>query len=432
MTVNGAEVAADVEDRTLLVHFLRETAGLTATHIGCDTTSCGACTVLLDGESVKSCTVLAVQAQGHDYHGGRAGRAGWPAPGAAGVPQLPWPAVRVLHSGHGAGRGVPHPGGPAADRGPGALGAGGQPLPVHRLPQHRAGGPVRRRGVAGSGGPATGEPATGAPATDELATGETAHDPGAVHLPAGRVRGPGDRAARRARRRGQVAGRRPFAGPDDETAARPARDARRPGPAARADYVRDAAGRRRDRRADQAPRPGTLRAAGRAGPLLPHAASEVGDPQIRHRGTIGGSVAHGDPAADLPAVILALDAAWWPAGPAGRGRSRSTTSSGSSRPPWRPTSFWSRSGSPCRPRPAGGSRNSPACHRLGHRRRRGAGQRGRPGQHGQHPDPGGRGGKRAGRRGRTRGTRRRTRPTEPARSRTSTPPRPTASTWPRS
>ena len=62
--VNGAPVAADVEDRTLLVHFLRETAGLTATNVGCDTTSCGACTVLLDGESVKSCTVLAAQADG--------------------------------------------------------------------------------------------------------------------------------------------------------------------------------------------------------------------------------------------------------------------------------------------------------------------------------------------------------------------------------
>jgi carbon-monoxide dehydrogenase small subunit len=64
ITVNGGVVAADVEDRTLLVHFLRETAGLTATNVGCDTTSCGACTVLLDGESVKSCTVLAAQADG--------------------------------------------------------------------------------------------------------------------------------------------------------------------------------------------------------------------------------------------------------------------------------------------------------------------------------------------------------------------------------
>ena len=61
---NGEPVAADVEDRMLLVHFLRETAGLTATNVGCDTTSCGACTVLLDGESVKSCTVLAAQADG--------------------------------------------------------------------------------------------------------------------------------------------------------------------------------------------------------------------------------------------------------------------------------------------------------------------------------------------------------------------------------
>ena len=64
VTVNGSGVAAEVADRTLLVHFLRETAGLTATNIGCDTTSCGACTVLLDGESVKSCTVLAAQADG--------------------------------------------------------------------------------------------------------------------------------------------------------------------------------------------------------------------------------------------------------------------------------------------------------------------------------------------------------------------------------
>jgi carbon-monoxide dehydrogenase small subunit len=66
ITVNGKNVSADVEDRTLLVHFLRETAGLVATNIGCDTTSCGACTVLLDGESVKSCTVLAAQADGHE------------------------------------------------------------------------------------------------------------------------------------------------------------------------------------------------------------------------------------------------------------------------------------------------------------------------------------------------------------------------------
>lgn len=62
--VNGAETSADVEPRLLLAHYLRDVVGLRATNIGCDTTSCGACTVLLDGESVKSCTVLAVQADG--------------------------------------------------------------------------------------------------------------------------------------------------------------------------------------------------------------------------------------------------------------------------------------------------------------------------------------------------------------------------------
>ena len=64
VTVNGTERSADVEPRLLLVHFLRETLGLTGTHVGCDTTSCGACTVLVDGTPVKSCTYLAVQANG--------------------------------------------------------------------------------------------------------------------------------------------------------------------------------------------------------------------------------------------------------------------------------------------------------------------------------------------------------------------------------
>jgi carbon-monoxide dehydrogenase small subunit len=66
VTVNGVAREADVEPRTLLVYFLRETLGLTGTNVGCDTSSCGACTVLLDGESVKSCTMLAVQADGSD------------------------------------------------------------------------------------------------------------------------------------------------------------------------------------------------------------------------------------------------------------------------------------------------------------------------------------------------------------------------------
>ncbi len=66
VTVNGTSQTHDVEPRTLLVHYLREAAGLTGTNIGCDTSSCGACTVHLNGESVKSCTVLAVQADGHE------------------------------------------------------------------------------------------------------------------------------------------------------------------------------------------------------------------------------------------------------------------------------------------------------------------------------------------------------------------------------
>ena len=90
--VNGAEVVADVEDRLLLAHFVREVAGLTATNIGCDTTSCGACTVLLDGESVKSCTVLAAQADGREIT---------TIEGLAG-PDGQWhPVQRAFHAEHG-------------------------------------------------------------------------------------------------------------------------------------------------------------------------------------------------------------------------------------------------------------------------------------------------------------------------------------------
>jgi carbon-monoxide dehydrogenase small subunit len=64
LTVNGIERSASVEPRLLLVHFLREYLGLTGTHVGCDTSQCGACTIHLDGKTVKSCTLLAVQADG--------------------------------------------------------------------------------------------------------------------------------------------------------------------------------------------------------------------------------------------------------------------------------------------------------------------------------------------------------------------------------
>ena len=66
MTVNGDRVSRDVEDRTLLVQFLRQDLGLTGTHVGCDTSQCGACVVHIDGRSVKSCTILAAQCEGAD------------------------------------------------------------------------------------------------------------------------------------------------------------------------------------------------------------------------------------------------------------------------------------------------------------------------------------------------------------------------------
>jgi len=66
MTVNGEEVTRDVEPRMLLVHFVRDALGLTGTHWGCDTSNCGTCVLLMDGEPVKSCTVLAASAGGHE------------------------------------------------------------------------------------------------------------------------------------------------------------------------------------------------------------------------------------------------------------------------------------------------------------------------------------------------------------------------------
>ena len=105
VTVNGQCSTAEVEPRLLLVHFLRDNLGLTGTHVGCDTSNCGACTVHLDGEAVKSCTVLAVQADGAEVttiEGMADGRR--PAPAAGGLLGRARPAVRLLHAGHDHGR----------------------------------------------------------------------------------------------------------------------------------------------------------------------------------------------------------------------------------------------------------------------------------------------------------------------------------------
>ena len=101
LTVNGEAREAEVEPRLLLVHFLREDFRLTGTHIGCDTSNCGACTVLLDGRAVKSCTMFAVQAdgaRGHDRRG--AGQDGDAPPAPGGLLGGARPAVRLLHAGH--------------------------------------------------------------------------------------------------------------------------------------------------------------------------------------------------------------------------------------------------------------------------------------------------------------------------------------------
>src|SRR5262249_62214189 len=66
ITINGQEVTRDIEPRMLLVHFIRETPGLTGTHWGCDTSNCGACVVLMDGAPVKSCTILPAMCEGHE------------------------------------------------------------------------------------------------------------------------------------------------------------------------------------------------------------------------------------------------------------------------------------------------------------------------------------------------------------------------------
>ena len=121
ITVNGERRTADIEPRLLLAHLLRQGLRLTGTHTGCDTTNCGACTVLVDGTPVKSCTMLAVQADGHEVTTveglGTAERAG---PGPGGLQGGARPPVRLLHAGddarlEGAARREP---GPDRGRGP--------------------------------------------------------------------------------------------------------------------------------------------------------------------------------------------------------------------------------------------------------------------------------------------------------------------------
>ncbi len=144
--VNGVQHSREVEPRLLLVHFLRETLGLTGTNVGCDTSQCGACTVLIDGQAVKSCTVLAVQADGAKVTTDRgAGHGRQAAPAAGGVLGEARPAVRLLHAGHDHDRLRPAAAQPAPERGRDPPRHRRQLLPLHRLPEHRRGGGAGRR-----------------------------------------------------------------------------------------------------------------------------------------------------------------------------------------------------------------------------------------------------------------------------------------------
>ena len=155
MTVNGQSVTADVDPRTLLVQFLRENLRLTGTHVGCDTSQCGACVVHLNGQAVKACTILAVQADAcvvttieglakggelhpmqaafREHHGLQCGFC---------TPGMIMSAVDIVNR---KGSGLDEHDDPGRAR--------GQSVPLHGLPQHRQGGRRRRRGHGADAGP---------------------------------------------------------------------------------------------------------------------------------------------------------------------------------------------------------------------------------------------------------------------------------------
>ena len=179
LNVNGVEHHLDVEPRLLLVHAIRDNLGLTGTHVGCDTSNCGACTIHMDGRPVKSCTVLAVQADG---------AALTTIEGMASENEL-HPLQEAFWNDHGLQCGYCTPGHdhgrgraagrePQPDRGRGSPRARGQPVPLHGLPQHRQGG-ARRGQVQGRfGGCAGGRTAGGdgmSATTDGAATNGKSH-----------------------------------------------------------------------------------------------------------------------------------------------------------------------------------------------------------------------------------------------------------------
>ena len=278
-------------------------AGLTATNIGCDTTSCGACTVLLDGESVKSCTVLAAQADGHDVI---------TAEGLAGPDGELHPVQRAFRSEHGLQCGFCTPGMVLASVS--LLRENPQPT-EEQVRMGLEGNLCRCTGyhnivravlaaageLAGSGGPATGA----GPGGHRVQPGHRRGGP-VIPAPFSYQRASSvDEALALVAEYGDEA--KFLAGGHSLLPLMKLRLAQPEvlidlAPLRELSYIRDAAGhiaigaltRHHDLEHS------ALLA--QAVPLLAHAAGQVGDPQIRHRGTLGGSLAHGDPASDLPAV----------------------------------------------------------------------------------------------------------------------------------
>ena len=139
MSINGRAQTQEIEPRLLLVHFLRDVAGLTGTKIGCDTSQCGACTVLLDGVAVKSCTCLAVQADGASVTTIEGLASDGELDGAAGrVLGEARPAVRLLHARHGVRRARAPARQSESDARADPARPRRQHVPLHRLPEHRA------------------------------------------------------------------------------------------------------------------------------------------------------------------------------------------------------------------------------------------------------------------------------------------------------
>jgi hypothetical protein len=146
MTVNGEKVCGEVEGRTLLVEFIRNTLGKTGTHVGCDTSQCGACVVHVNGKAIKSCTALAIACDGADVTTieGIASN-GKLHPMQEAFREQSRAAVRLLHPGHDHGwHRYREAQGQEAQGRDDPRRAGRQHLPLHRLPQHREGHPGRR------------------------------------------------------------------------------------------------------------------------------------------------------------------------------------------------------------------------------------------------------------------------------------------------